>query len=91
MESSRVLDAAAGLGILALLRLMHPERDIVLCGGRTSTLGEWDRLGLTSNANGMMVGDYLTKKGGPFERDQALARDLTDLARDLGVCVHVPG
>ena len=79
LESSRPLDAAEGLGILALLRLMHPGRDIVICGGRTTTLGSWDRLGLAFCANGMMVGDYLTKKGGSFERDLALARDLTDL------------
>jgi biotin synthase len=84
LEASRPLEATEGLGILALLRLMHPERDIVLCGGRTTTLGDWDRLGLASCANGMMVGDYLTKKGGPFERDLALARGLADLARSYG-------
>jgi len=87
LESARPLDAAEGLGILALLRLMHPERDIVICGGRATTLGEWDRLGMFSCANGMMVGDYLTEKGGPFERDLALARDLADLDRGT----HVAG
>ena len=80
-ESAKPLDAAEGLGILALLRLMHPERDIVICGGRASTLGAWDRLGLLSCANGMMVGDYLTEKGSPFERDLALTRDLAALDR----------
>jgi biotin synthase len=81
MESAKPPDAAGGLGILALLRLMHPKRDIILCGGRASTLGAWDRLGLFSCANGMMVGDYLTEKGGPLERDLALARDLAALGR----------
>jgi biotin synthase len=66
---------------------MHPDRDIVLCGGRTTTLGAWDRLGLAFCANGMMVGDYLTEKGGAFERDLTLARDL--IALDRGT--HVVG
>ena len=76
LESAQPLSAAEGLAILALLRLMHPERDIVICGGRGSTLGPWDRLALFSCANGMMVGDYLTEKGGQLERDMALDRDL---------------
>ena len=87
LESAKPLSAVEGLGILVLLRLMHPERDIVICGGRATTLGEWDRLGMFSCANGMMVGDYLTEKGGPFERDLALARDLADLDRGT----HVAG
>ena len=74
-----VLEAAEGLGILALFRLMHPKRDIVICGGRRTTLGDWDLLALLHCANGMMVGDYLTEKGSPFERDMALTRRLQDL------------
>ncbi|MDR2244764.1 MAG: biotin synthase BioB [Burkholderiales bacterium] len=87
LESTPPLNATEGLGILALLRLMHPERDIVICGGRTTTLSAWDRLGLLSCANGMMVGDYLTEKGSPFERDLTLAHDLADLDRRT----HVAG
>ena len=87
LESARPPNAAEGLGILALLRLMHPQRDIVICGGRGTTLGAWDRLALFACANGIMVGDYLTEKGSPFERDLALARDLADL--DQGT--HVAG
>ena len=81
LESARPLNASEGLGIVALLCLMHPQRDIVLCGGRASTLGAWDRLALFSCANGMMIGDYLTEKGSPFERDLALVRDLVELDR----------
>jgi biotin synthase len=83
MESACPPDAAEGLGILALLRLMHPQRDIVVCGGRASTLGAWDRLGMFFCANGMMVGDYLTEKGSPLERDLALDHDLTVLGRRI--------
>lgn len=76
MERARPPDSAEGLGILALFRLMHPQRDIVICGGRASTLGPWDRLALFSCANGLMIGDYLTEKGGSAGRDRDLVRDL---------------
>lgn len=70
------LTAHDGLAIVALFRLMHPGRDIVLCGGRNSTLGEWDNLALLAGANGVMVGDYLTKQGNPFDQDMRLFREL---------------
>ena len=86
LESASPLSVAEGLGILALLRLMHPKRDIVLCGGRTTTLAAWDRLALFSCANGVMVGDYLTEKGSLFERDLALVSDLVSLEQPKGPC-----
>lgn len=76
LEKAPRLRPEEGLAVVALFRLMHPGRDIVICGGRTTTLGNWDLPALFSCANGMMVGDYLTEKGGPFERDMALAREL---------------
>lgn len=76
LASAPPLAAADALAIVALFRLMHPGRDIVLCGGRGATLGERDRLALLGGANGVMVGDYLTAKGSPFERDMDLLREL---------------
>ncbi len=67
-----------GLAILALFRLMHPGRDIVLCGGRSTTLGEWDRLALLGAANGVMLGDYLTARGNAFDRDLLVLRELRE-------------
>ena len=71
------LSCAEGLGVVLLLRLMHPGRDIVLCGGRPGTLGEQDRLAFPALANGLMVGDYLTEKGASFSRDMAMVRERT--------------
>lgn len=72
LGETRPLEAREGLGIIALFRILHPGRDIVLCGGRGQTLGEWDRLAFPNNANGIMMGDYLTTKGNPFARDMEL-------------------
>ena len=63
------------LAIIALFRLMLPSSSIVLCGGRGATLGEWDRLALHAGADGFMVGDYLTEKGSPFQRDMLLLEE----------------
>lgn len=57
------------LRTLAVLRLMHPGRDIVVCGGRGAALGEWDSWVFAAGANGIMTGDYLTTPGSPFARD----------------------
>lgn len=61
--------------VIALLRLMHPGRDIVVCGGR-SGLGRFETLIFSAGANGLMVGDYLTTKGGRLEKDLELLRTL---------------
>lgn len=80
LEKANPLSVAEALAVVAILRLMHPGRDIVLCGGRGKTFGEWDRLAMLAGANGVMVGDYLTAKGNPFERDMRMlgeAREIT--------------
>ncbi len=78
LQNRKPLRPMEGLAILALLRLMHPGRDIVLCGGRGATLGEWDRLALFGMANGIMLGDYLTARGNPFDRDLRVLRDMEE-------------
>ena len=72
LESSPLLPASQALDIVALFRLMHPEKDIVICGGRGSTLGNWENTLFFSGANAMMVGDYLTAKGSVAERDREI-------------------
>jgi biotin synthase len=79
LENAPGLSTADAVGLIALLRLMHPERDIVLCGGRSKALGEWDRLAVLAGANGVMVGDYLTEKGSPFERDRQMLHEAGEI------------
>jgi biotin synthase len=71
-----MLPPGEALGVVALLRLMHPARDIVICGGRTAVLGEWDRLLFSAGANAMMTGDYLTTSGSAVDRDRAMLAAL---------------
>lgn len=69
LENAPGLEAGDALALLGVLRLMHPLRDIVVCGGRGRCLGEWENSIFFAGANGLMVGDYLTTKGSPFEKD----------------------
>lgn len=76
LERQPRLTPDEALRTLAVLRLMHPQRDILVCGGRGSTLGEWDSWIFAAGANGLMTGDYLTTPGSSFERDNRMLSAL---------------
>lgn len=69
LAGTALLPPREALRIVSLLRLMHPCRDLVICGGRSTVLGEWDSWVIAAGANGLMTGDYLTTTGSPYERD----------------------
>lgn len=72
LEKRQPLGPKEALAIVAVMRLLHPHKDIVICGGRVNCLGGFDTLLGVAGANGLMVGDYLTVKGKPLERDAAI-------------------
>ena len=63
------------LKVLAMFRLVNPDREIRIAGGRELHLGSMQALGLYA-ANSIFVGDYLTTKGQPAEADYQMIRDL---------------
>jgi biotin synthase len=83
LEKRRRLPAWEALAVIALMRLMHPGRDIICCGGRTRTLRRVEALLLVAGANGLMTGDYLVTRGSSFRRDKALfaALGIRDVIR----------
>ena len=64
------------LRIIALIRLMLPEKDIVVCGGRQVNLRSLQSLIFAAGANGMMIGNYLTTPGAPPPDDLQMLKDL---------------
>lgn len=70
------LAVSEALAIIAVIRLMHPNRNIVICGGRGHVLGRFDTLVFSAGANGLMVGDYLTTRGSLLAQDQEMLRAL---------------
>ena len=63
------------LKVLAMFRLVNPDREIRIAGGREMHLGSLQALGLYA-ANSIFVGDYLTTKGQVPAADYAMIRDL---------------
>ncbi len=79
LENQRDLDPIHCLRILAMFRLVLPDREIRICGGREAHLRDFQPLGAMM-VNGFMVGGYLTRPG----RDPSLDRQLIeDLGLDL--------
>ena len=69
------------LRVVALARLMHPEQEIIICGGRLSTLKEEQALVLTAGASALMSGNYLTTRGCGYEDDDVLLAAVGTLRR----------
>ncbi|MCK4911332.1 MAG: biotin synthase BioB, partial [Thermodesulfovibrionales bacterium] len=61
------------LRIVSLYRLMLPDRQIRICGGRLQTLGEFNSMSFMAGADGLLTGDCLTVAGCSPEADIRLA------------------
>lgn len=72
LEKRAPLRPEEALDIVALFRLMHPEKDLIICGGRALTLGAWENAAFFAGANALMVGNYLTTKGSEAQKDQEM-------------------
>ncbi len=72
IEPIRPLDC---LKVIAVARLMMPEKEIRLCGGREKRLRDLQSWALMSGADGLMVGGYLTTSGRAIEDDWQMIRD----------------
>lgn len=84
LEHRETLRPAEALKIVALYRFLLPDRAIRICGGRLAVFGEEGKARLLhSGADGVMVGDYLTTKGGEVRSD------LRDIER-AGLLVEQP-
>jgi biotin synthase len=64
------------LKIIIMMRLCHPEKEIIVCGGREVNLRDFQGLIFAAGATGMMIGNYLTTPGRPAEDDLRMIEDL---------------
>ena len=71
------------LKIIAMMRLTHPAREIIICGGREVNLRDLQGLIFAAGATGTMVGNYLTTSGRPAADDVRMIKDLGLSARPL--------
>jgi len=71
------------LKIIAMMRLTHPAREIIICGGREVNLRDVQGLIFAAGATGTMVGNYLTTSGRPAADDVQMIKDLGLSVRPL--------
>ncbi|MBI5192498.1 MAG: biotin synthase BioB [Nitrospirae bacterium] len=64
------------LRIIALFRFVMPDKEIRICGGRTTALRELHPFIFSCGANGMMIGNYLTNGGREPGKDLQMLSDL---------------
>lgn len=64
------------LKIIALYRLILPDRGIRVCGGRDKTLKDLQSLIFTAGADGLLLGNYLTIAGRNPDYDIRMIKDL---------------
>ncbi len=76
VEGRNELTPAGCLKIIAMLRLCHPAREIIVCGGREVNLRDMQSLMFAAGATGTMAGNYLTTAGRPAEDDVRMILDL---------------
>ena len=75
-EERGLIAALDVLKTIAFFRLILPETNIYVCGGRQITLRSLQSWIFLAGANGMMVGNYLTTKGRAWSEDQTMIQDL---------------
>ena len=63
MARRPVLTREEALRILALFRLVLPDKEIRVCGGRNTVFREDHEALFTAGANGFLIGNYLTTLG----------------------------
>jgi biotin synthase len=64
------------LKTIACFRLILPDRDILIAGGRVANLRATQSLIFLAGASALMVGNYLTTLNQPVEKDLELLKDL---------------
>lgn len=72
LEGREDLTPLECLRVIAIFRLVLPDKPIFVCGGRERNLRELQRRMFEAGANGTMVGDYLTTAGQPADADRRM-------------------
>ncbi len=76
LAKSAMLPPLEALKIISVYRLLLPQREIRVCGGRLQCLGEFNSFVFAAGADGILTGNYLTKSGRQPEADHRLIKDF---------------
>jgi len=76
METRSLLPPMEAIKSIALFRMINPDKDITICGGREVVLKDFQSWIFLAGANGIMIGDYLTTKGRNAGMDMEMIRQM---------------
>ncbi|RJQ53504.1 MAG: biotin synthase BioB [Nitrospiraceae bacterium] len=76
LEDREALRPFEALKIISVCRLILPDREIRVCGGRPATLRDMNSYIFFAGADGLLVGNYLTTQGRNLTDDLKMIRDL---------------
>jgi biotin synthase len=76
LEGRELLNPLEALKIIAIYRLILPECEIRICGGRPNTLKDLNSYIFMAGADGLLIGNYLTTPGRNQEDDLQMIKDL---------------
>ncbi|MFQ5449570.1 MAG: biotin synthase BioB [Nitrospinaceae bacterium] len=76
LDHMEIMDPYEALRTIALLRLVLPEMDLFVCGGREEVLNDHQELLFAAGANGILGGNYLTTKGQDPKNDIEMIEGL---------------
>ena len=76
LEDRPLMEPWEALKSVAIFRLLLPDKDIVLCGGKEKTLRQLLPVALLAGANATMTGNYLTTQGRNPCLDFEMIKDL---------------
>lgn len=64
-----LMDPFEALRIISLYRIILPEKEVRVCGGRVQVLREFNSMVFTAGADSILTGNYLTTTGRTFDDD----------------------
>lgn len=76
LGSRELLNPLEALKIITIYRLILPECEIRICGGRPNTLRDLNSYIFMAGADGLLIGNYLTTHGRSQEDDLQMIKDL---------------
>jgi biotin synthase len=76
LEKQKPLPPLEILKTIAIFRMILPDKDIRVCGGRETNLRATESLMFWAGANATMIGNYLTTRGHDPEYDLQMIKDL---------------
>ena len=76
LGNSELLNPMEALKIISIYRLILPESEIRICGGRPNTLRDLNSYIFMAGADGLLIGNYLTTSGRYPEDDLQMIKDM---------------